>query len=168
LVKSLPDSKQERCASCGKFKGLSQYPPNHADSTYLFCGECIRRLEEGERLFLVFTSEFEPPSPPEEGFSCLFRAARVLLREGVSDEDQILPTLVFAHEIDRGAAGGRAATTYENTGLMPHEWNTVKTVDGIDILEEEPIRADILVKRPAPDKGGRGNPSGSPYPGVFS
>jgi len=100
----------------------------------------------------LFTSEYEPPSPPEEGFWWLFKAARVLLREGVSDEDQILPTLVFAHEIDRGTAGGRAATTYENTDLMPHEWNTVKTVDGIHILEEEPIRADILVKRPPPDK----------------
>jgi hypothetical protein len=153
VVKSLPGRKQERCASCGKFKGLSLYPPNSTDDAYLFCGECIRRSKEGEVLYLVFTSEFEPPGPPEEGFRWLFRAARVLLREGVSDEDQILPTLVFAHEIDRRAAGGRAATTYENTGLMPHEWNTVKTVDGIDILEEEPIRADILVKRPPPDKG---------------
>jgi hypothetical protein len=152
-VKSLPGRKQERCASCGKFKGLSLYPPNSTDDAYLFCGECIRRSKEGEDLYLVFTSEFEPPGPPEEGFRWLFKAARVLLREGVSDEDQILPTLVFAHEIDRGAAGGRAATMYENTGLMPHEWNTVKTVDGIDILEEEPIRADILVKHPPPDKG---------------
>jgi hypothetical protein len=67
---------------------------------------------------------------------------------------------VFAHEIDRAAAGGRAATTYENTGLMPHEWNTVKTVDGIDILEEVPIRADILVKRPPPDKGVETIPKG--------
>jgi hypothetical protein len=159
-VKSLPGRKQERCASCGKFKGLSLYPPNSTDNAYLFCGECIRRLKEGERLYLVFTSEFEPPGPPEEGFWWLFKAARVLLREGVSDEDQILPTLVFAHEIDRGAARGRAATTYENTGLMPHEWNTVKTVDGVDILEEEPIRADILVKRPAPDKGGEAVPQG--------
>jgi hypothetical protein len=153
VVKSLPGRKQERCASCGKFKGLSLYPPNSTDDAYLFCGECIRRSKEGEVLYLVFTSEFEPPGPPEEGFRWLFRAARVLLREGVSDEDQILPTLVFVHEIDRGAAGGRAVTTYENTNLMPHEWNTVKTVDGIDILEEEPIRADILVKRPPPDKG---------------
>ena len=159
-MKSLPGRKQERCASCGKFKGLSLYPPNSTDNAYLFCGECIKRLMEGERLYLVFTSEFEPPGSPEVGFRWLFKAARVLLREGVSDEDQILPTLVFAHEIDRGAARGRAATTYENTGLMPHEWNTVKTVDGIDILEEEPIRADILVKRPPPDKGAETIPKG--------
>jgi len=122
-------------------------------------------LKEGERLYLVFTSEFEPPGSPEEGFWWLFKAARVLLRESVIDEDQILPTLVFAHEIDRGAAGGRAATTYENTGLMPHEWNTVKTVDDIHILEEVPIqevpiRADILVKRPPPDKGAETVPQG--------
>jgi hypothetical protein len=159
-VKSLPGHQQERCASCGKFKGLSLYPPNSTDNAYLFCGECIRRLKEGERVYLVFTSEFEPPGSPEEGFRWLFKAARVLLREGVSDEDQILPTLVFAHEIDRGTAGGRAATTYENTGLMPHVWNTVKTVDDIDILEEEPIRADILVKRPPPDKRAETVPQG--------
>jgi hypothetical protein len=159
-VKSLPKRKQERCASCGKFKGLSLYPPNSTDEAYPFCGECIKRLKEGERLYLVFTSEYEPPDSPDEGFRWLFKAARVLLSEGVSDEDQILPTLVFAHEIDRGAAGGRAVTTYENTGLMPHEWNTVKTVDGIHILAEEPIRADILVKRPPPDKGGEAIPHG--------
>jgi hypothetical protein len=159
-LKSLPGHKQERCASCGKFTGLSQYPPNSTDDAHLFCGECLRKLKEGERLYLVFTSEYEPPGSPEEGFWWLFKAARVLLRESVSDEDQILPTLVFAHEIDRGAAGGRAATTYENTGLMPHEWNTVKAVDGIDILEEVPIRADILVKRPPPDKGSEATPLG--------
>jgi hypothetical protein len=159
-VKSLPDDKQERCASCGTFKGLSLYPPDPADNPYLLCGECTRILKEGERLFLVFTSEYEPPSPPEEGFWWLFRAARVLLREGVSDEDQILPTLVFAHEIDRGAAGGRGATTFENTHLMPHVWNTVRTVDGVDILEEEPLRADILVNRELPDKGGEATPKG--------
>ena len=158
-MKNLSEVKQERCASCGKFKELSLYPPNPTDNAYLFCAECIRRLKEGERLYLVFTSEFEPPGSPEEGFRWLFRAARVLLREGVTDEDQILPTLVFAHEIDRGAAGGRAATTY-GTGLMPHVWYTVKTVDGIDILEEEPVRADILVKRPPPDKGGESIPQG--------
>jgi hypothetical protein len=154
-VKSLPGRKQERCASCGKFRGLSLYPPNSTDNAYPFCGECIRRLKEGERLFLIFTSEFEPPGSPEEGFWWLFKAARVLLREGVSNEDHILPTLVFYHEIDRGAAGGRAATSYGGTDLMPHVWYTVKTVDGIDILEEQPLRADILVKRQPPDKGAR-------------
>jgi hypothetical protein len=108
----------------------------------------------------LFTSEYEPPSPPEEGSWWLFKAACVLMREGISDEAQIIPTLVFAHEIDRGAAGGRAATTYENTGLIPHAWNTVKTVDCIDILEEEPIRAEILVKRPPPDMGAETVPQG--------
>jgi hypothetical protein len=159
-VKSLLEDKLERCASCGKVKGLSLFPPNSTDDAYLFCAECLRRLGEGERLYLLFTSEYESPSPPEEGFWRLFKAARVLMREGISDEDQILPTLVFAHEIDRGAARGRAATTYENTGLMPHEWNTVKTVDGIGILEEVPIRADILVKHPPPDKEAERVPQG--------
>lgn len=154
---------QKRCASCGdlRVRGLSLYPPDLPNQAHLFCAGCIRRLEEGENLYLVFTREFEPPNPPEEGFWWLFKAARVLIREGVSDEDQIIPTLVFAHEIDRGAAGGTPAASYRtDPPLMPHLWNTVRTVDGIDILEEVPIHADILVNRPPPDQGGEAIPQG--------
>jgi hypothetical protein len=160
-LKKLPEGKQERCASCGKFRELSLYPPNSTESAHLFCSECIRRLKEGEHLYLVFTSEFEPPGPPEEGFSRLFKAARVLVSEGVSDEDQIIPTLVFAHEIDRGTAGGTAvASCLTDPPLMPKVWKVVNKVDGISILEEEPIQAVILVKRPPPDKRGEAIPQG--------
>jgi hypothetical protein len=70
-------------------------------------------------------------------------------------------TLVFAHEIDRGAAGGKAAASFwTEPPLMPHVWDVVKNVDGIDILEEEPIHADILVNRPPPDKGVERVPQG--------
>jgi hypothetical protein len=104
-------------------------------------------LEEGERLYLVFTSEYEPPGPPEEGFWWLFKAARALIKNGVIDEDQILPTLVFWHEIDRGAAGGAPAGSFETVPpRMGQMWHTAETVDGIDILEEEPIQATFLLK----------------------
>ena len=104
-------------------------------------------MEQGERLYLVFTSEYEPPGPPEEGFWWLFKAARALIKKGVIDEDQILPTLVFAHEIDRGAAGGAPAGSFATESpRMPRIWETVERVDGIDVLEEVPIRADFLLK----------------------
>jgi hypothetical protein len=143
-MESLPERKQERCASCGTFKDLALYPTNTTGHAHLVCVECIRRSEEGEQLYLVFTSEYEPPDPPEESFSSLFKAARALIKKGVINEDQILPTLVFAHEIDRGAAGGAAATSFETESpLMPHVWHTVERVDGIDILEEEPLSIQV-------------------------
>jgi hypothetical protein len=121
----------------------------------------MQRLEEGERLYLVFTAEYEPPGPPEEGFWWLFKAARALINKGIIDEDQILPTLVFAHEMDRGAAGGAAAASYETESpLMPHLWHTVERVDGIDILEEEPIQAHILLKHMLPSNGAETVPQG--------
>jgi hypothetical protein len=160
-MESLPERKQERCASCGKFKDLALYPPNTTDHVHLFCVECIRRLDEGEQLYLVFTLEYEPPSPPEEGFWWLFKAARALIKKGVIDEDQILPTLVFAHEIDRRAAGGAAAASFETgSPLMPHVWHTVERVDGIDILEEEPLQANILLKHMPPSNGAATVPQG--------
>jgi hypothetical protein len=143
---SLPDRSQKRCASCGSFQELSLYPAQPPDKAHLFCAECIQRLEEGERLYLVFTSEYEPPGPPEVGFWWLFKAARALIKKGAINEDQILPTLVFAHEIDRGTAGGAPAASF-NSGLPGLQaWETVERVDGIDILEEVPMRADFLLK----------------------
>ena len=51
-MKNSPEDKQERCASCGKFKGLSLYPPDSTDNAYLFCGECESfDLEDGSRFY---------------------------------------------------------------------------------------------------------------------
>jgi hypothetical protein len=125
---------------------LSLYSAQPSDKAHLFCAECIQRLEDGERLYLVFTSEYEPPGPPEEGFWWLFKAARALIKKGVIQEDQILPTLVFWHEIDRGAAGGAPAGSFDGGLPSSQAWETVERVDDIDILEEVPIRADFLLK----------------------
>ncbi len=100
-VKSLLEDKHKRCASGGKFRGLSRCPLKLRNEAYLICAECIRRHKEGECLYLVFTPEFEPSGPPEEGFSQLFKADRLFISERVKDEDQIISMLVFAHEIDR-------------------------------------------------------------------
>ena len=40
--------------------------------------------------------------PPEERFADLFKAARILLEMGISEEDQIYPTLAFANELGQG------------------------------------------------------------------
>ena len=58
---SLPNKSQKRCASCGSFQELTLYPTQPRDRAHLFCAECIQRLEQqGERLYLVFTLEYEP------------------------------------------------------------------------------------------------------------
>jgi len=84
----------------------------------------------------MFAPEFEPSGPPEEAFRGLFKAARVLIAERISDEDQIVRTLLFAHAIDRGAVGGEPAAS-ETEIDMPTVHTVVKTVDGIPILEEK-------------------------------
>lgn len=43
---------------------------------------------------------------------------------------------------------------------MPHIREIVKKVDGIDILEEEPTHANILMKHPPQDVGGEAIPDG--------
>ena len=123
-MSNLSEDKQKVCASCGEFRQrflLSlYYPPKHPDKGYLLCAECIQRLEEGERLYAVFIPEFETPSPPEEGFGPLFKAARVLLKEGITDEDQIISTLTFSHEVYRKPAKGARIPSGEQRGhLLP-------------------------------------------------
>lgn len=87
-------------------------------------------------MYLIFTPEFEPSGPPEEAFWWLFKAARVLIAERISDEDQIVRTLLFAHAIDRGAVGAEPAAS-ETEIEMPAVHTVVKTVDEIPILEED-------------------------------
>jgi hypothetical protein len=44
-------------------------------------------------------TEEESSPPPEERFGALFEAARVLLRQGGDEEEQIIPTLAFVNQI---------------------------------------------------------------------
>ena len=71
----------------------------YIDPTHPLCEDCIGRRYESGALVQRFT---EPVAAPlAEASHELFRAARVLLREHVTDEDQIIPTLMVAHAIDR-------------------------------------------------------------------
>lgn len=63
----------------------------------------MERLYRGKAVTYYEPTEEEPlPPPPEERFAEVFEAARVLLKEGVQGEDQIIPTLAFANEIGQG------------------------------------------------------------------
>ena len=60
-----------------------------------WCGECHGLLQSGEvpRICEPWDAD---PTPPEERYGELFRAAETISRVGITDENQIIPTLVFA------------------------------------------------------------------------
>lgn len=55
--------------------------------------------------FAASSNEEVEPLPPEQRFEEVFKAARVLLREGVTEEAQIIPTLALANELGQGTLG---------------------------------------------------------------
>jgi len=103
---------------------------------------------------MVFGPDLKPsPSPPAEGFAELIKAARVLLREHVTGEDQIILTLAAAYQIDRGMGHWTAAKeTVIRRGLKhvpqrfpgSREVRVVKVVSEILLLEWEPIAAELV------------------------
>ncbi len=60
-----------------------------------WCGECHDLLRSGEvpRVCEPWDAD---PTPPEERYRELFRAAQTVWRAGIADENQIIATLVFA------------------------------------------------------------------------
>ncbi len=139
------------------------------EDTHLLCSECVQRLAKGELLYAVFAQEFEPSKPLEKGFSWLFKAARVLLREGITDEDQIISTLALAHEFDcprpikkdiSRPIKGEEIPPEALTRLLPTEGTAVKEVEGIFIMERDPVSALILVQRSLPGQEGSAIPRG--------
>ena len=61
----------------------------------MWCEECYERLQSGEvpRVCEPWDTD---PTPAEERYRSLFRAAQTVWRAGIVDENQIIPTLVFA------------------------------------------------------------------------
>jgi hypothetical protein len=62
-----------------------------------FCEEHWAYLNEKGPI-AVFSQTDEPPPPAEELFGEVFRAARVMLDENITDEELIIPTLAFANQ----------------------------------------------------------------------
>jgi hypothetical protein len=111
---------------------------------------------------MMFGPQFAPPpGPPGVRFGELFKAARTLLKEYITDEDQIVPTLLAANEISRGVQRWvekreevlRDNLTYLRRTKMedgyrqmegPRNLRVAKVVDGILILTHEPVSAELV------------------------
>ena len=131
--------KVEPCTSCGKpsANSLAIEPDDMA-----LCSSCADRLRAEEA---------------EERFDKLFRAARVLLREGIGQEDRIIPTLALANYSCEGGSYLSVSHRFENLEEGSEAWEReadafvsiygslrpVRVVDGILILERLPISVQI-------------------------
>ncbi len=73
----------ERCASCGE--PATTQLVTELDNAPL-CEGCSGRLLAGEAVAYFVPTEEEPSPPPDERFADLFKAARVLLRDGKAEE----------------------------------------------------------------------------------
>jgi hypothetical protein len=96
----------------------------------------------------------------EERFKELFKAARVLLREGIDQEDQLIPTLALANEICRDGSYLGIKHCFEKLAQDSEAWEReadafvstygrlrpVRVVDGILILERLPLSIKIKYK----------------------
>jgi len=117
------------------------------------CDECVERWRSRGAISYWLPTEEIPPPPAEERFDELFRAARMLLKEG-AEEDQIIPTLALANEIGQGVSHLVAARTrFVKIREDREAWNNeadkfvrrygslrpVRVVDRILILERLPV-----------------------------
>src|SRR5688572_21364528 len=84
LMSTSKQEGDERCASCGK-PATTQFV-TELDNVPL-CEGCSDRLLAGEAVTYFPPTEEEPSPPPEKRFADLFKAARVLLRDGKAEED---------------------------------------------------------------------------------
>jgi hypothetical protein len=147
--------KYEQCASCGS-SGVRTLKIL-ADEV-LTCDSCADRLRAGEAVCFCLPTEEEPPPRPEERFADLFKAARVLLEMGISEEDQIYPTLAFAAELGQGvvifeekehlvsAWEGGSDIWADAVGAFSRRCPSIKpveVVDGVVILERVPMSVRI-------------------------
>ncbi len=160
---SSEQENQDYCANCGKPTGRRL-----VDNLYNspICADCTDRFVSGQTIRTRPLVEKEEPLSIEQRFGELFRAARVLFREGVDEETQIIPTLALANEIGQGApdlidAKERLVAAWED----PEAWEAeakqftrehaslrpVKAVEGILILEQLPVSVRVYNY---PDKEG--------------
>jgi hypothetical protein len=95
----------------------------------------------------------------EQRFEALFKAARLLLREDISEEDQVVPTLAFAAEIGRTDSNlvdvterlaaaqvshKRWAAASEKFVLAHPNLRPVRVAQGVLVLEWIPVSVEVI------------------------
>src|SRR5215217_38156 len=146
----------ERCVLCGE-PATTQFVTK-LDNVSL-CEGCSGRMRAGDAIAYFPPTEEEPSPPPEERFADLFKAARVLLKEGITEEDQIYPTLAFTNELGKGLVDfieekERLVSAWEDgsdswaEAVDEFSWRhpnirPVKVMDGVVILERVPVDVRI-------------------------
>lgn len=82
------ESSRDMTTACGKLGvGISGYA--------LVCEECWEHVQSGEPTRICEPWD-EDPAPLQERYAGLLRAARVLINAGITKEDYVIPTLVWA------------------------------------------------------------------------
>ena len=95
------------------------------------------------------TEEVVGRGPSPEAQEELFRAARALLTHGVIDEDQIIPTLVFAAASDREERFAKVRARFAEAPKRASEAARRKASVGrlIERHANAPLRAPAYVRR---------------------
>ena len=138
------------CAMCEKLAAVGY-------GDFDFCEDHREQLHEKGSI-AVFSPVDEPSQPPEEVFNELFKAAKALFADNVTEEDQIIPTLAFANrasglpelkavmeEFVKTAHSHTSREQFANNfcrrfrGLSP-----VYVTDGILVLRRIPIFLDVF------------------------
>ena len=156
------ERKTDPCASCAK-PGANRLKTEVDDVP--LCDACSDRLRSGEVVGFFIPTDVESPPPHEERFSDLFEAARVLLKQGGAEEDQIIPTLAFANEMGQGLVNllsirrrlVEASEDSEEWERVSDEFvgrygslRPVRVAAGVVILERLPVSMQIETD---PDEG---------------
>jgi hypothetical protein len=147
--------KREECASCGS-AGASRLVTEANE--VLLCEGCADRLLAGEAIGRWLPDEVEPREPPEERFAEVFKAARTILKEDITEEDRIYPTLAFANELGQRVEiieqKERLVSAWEDgsdawtdaVGEFSRRWRSIRpveVVDGVVLLERVPMSVRI-------------------------
>lgn len=119
----------------------------------MWCEECCERLRSGEvpRVCEPWDAD---PTPLEERYRELFRAAQAVRRAGIVDENQIIPTLAFAARsfelTDLGVMSDRLAEAEvggeewrDLKGTVRRAFDTFEVLrvqDGVPILYSRPFK----------------------------
>lgn len=145
------ETRRDNTTVCGR--------PGVAVSGYaLACAECWGLIRSGKPPRVCEPWDYDP-TLPEERYESLLRAARTLLRAGVTKEEEIIPTLVWAAKswelgllkttTDRFVGAGEGAEEWvELKGRFAGAlgaFEPIRVVDGVLVLRWVPIAVTGVV-----------------------